>query len=702
MFPSSRPKQLEFPPYLETLAEIIGRVLPLLKHLNSLHATRVVLRHESDAVFIMRFDAQGASPAFSSGKRQDFSSRLWPEHSDSPRILADAQRELDPDCAADHQLRQEGCKAITSWVLAGTSGELGLLIFSSLDAPAFHSTQADSLAPLADFIALAVERELLWEKERTRQRRRLALETLVPTLGESLDVRKVFVAMSGKIKDVIPHDVLAFALLSPDRQGVRVQAATHLGVLELPEYRFSNAEEALDSNWRFLLAYDLTPIDAESVRVRISPRHAASVNEVVVRPGPAWMRFIAQAGIHSTLRVPIRRNDRPIGGVAFMSRSADAYDEEDGILASRITNLVALALAHHEIAQEEQQLAIVEERASTLERRVDLLSRELERFSAHRAIGSSTPWKNSLALATQVAATETTVLITGESGTGKEVIARYIHRGSQRSGGPFVAINCAAISEHLLESELFGHERGAFTGAVTARPGKIEQAAGGLLFLDEIGEMPPPMQAKLLRVLQEREFQRIGGTKTIKADVRIVAATNRDPRAEIAAGRFREDLYFRLGIFEIHLSPLRERPEDILLLAETFLEEIGQTIGRPAAGISEDARQQLVTHSWPGNVRELRNAIERAVILCQGGLVTREHLPVTTSPAVTGSPIDPAPNSAPNSATNVSLETIKRETVEKAMVRAENNKSLAAKLLGVSRGQLYSLLRNYGMTNAKR
>jgi transcriptional regulator with GAF, ATPase, and Fis domain len=307
--------------------------------------------------------------------------------------------------------------------------------------------------------------------------------------------------------------------------------------------------------------------------------------------------------------------------------------------------------------------------------------------------------------AAQVAATDTTVLITGESGTGKEVIARYIHRGSKRAKAPFVALNCAALPEQLLESELFGHERGAFTGAVEARAGKIEQASGGVLFLDEVGEMSPTVQAKFLRVLQEREFQRVGGTKVLRADVRIVAATNRDPRAAISSGAFREDLYYRLAVFEIHLPPLRERPEDILVLAEAFLGEVGQTIGRPAAGLSEAAKEQLLVHSWPGNVRELRNAIERAVILAQGGLVTQEHLPMALARPVVERVAVAAPVAAAGAdfpVEGVALGDVERELVVKAMAKARNNKVKAAKLLGLSRGQLYSLLRRHGLTDAKR
>jgi len=248
-----------------------------------------------------------------------------------------------------------------------------------------------------------------------------------------------------------------------------------------------------------------------------------------------------------------------------------------------------------------------------------------------------------LSQATKVATTEATVLLSGESGTGKEVVARLIHRASPRAEGPFVALNCAALPEHLLESELFGHEKGAFTGAATAHPGKIEQAAGGVLFLDEVGEMSLPVQAKFLRVLQEREFQRLGGSRTIKADVRVIAATNRDPRQAMERGTLRDDLYYRLSVFEIALPPLRERLDDVLDLAHSFLEEIGETVGRPAVGIARDAKDQLLAYGWPGNVRELRNAIERAVILADGGMIRSEHLPVT-SPRVLTTAVDVSAN----------------------------------------------------------
>jgi transcriptional regulator with PAS, ATPase and Fis domain len=331
---------------------------------------------------------------------------------------------------------------------------------------------------------------------------------------------------------------------------------------------------------------------------------------------------------------------------------------------------------------------------------VETLAHELESRGRSRIVGLSRSWKEILRSVGRVATSETTVLITGESGTGKEVISNLVHQGSPRVGKPFVAINCAALPEQLLESELFGHEKGSFTGAVATKVGRIEQAAGGTLFLDEIAEMSPVVQAKFLRVLEEREFQRLGGTRSLKADVRVIAATNRDLATAIARQVFREDLYYRLNVFTISIPPLRQRPEDVLPLAETFLEDLGKTMGRPAAGISRDAREWLLAYPWPGNVRELRNAIERAILLCDGGLITREHVPS----AIARSAAAPTPERviATNGAATAGpdglhIDTVERGLVVKALGQTKGNKSKAARLLGLTRAQLYWRIEKYGL-----
>ena len=314
-------------------------------------------------------------------------------------------------------------------------------------------------------------------------------------------------------------------------------------------------------------------------------------------------------------------------------------------------------------------------------------------------VGTSQSWRDVLGQAAKVAPAETTVLLSGESGTGKEVVAHLIHRGSRRAEGPFVPLNCAALPEALLESELFGYEKGAFTGAVAARAGRLEQAAGGTLFLDEVGEMSPAVQAKFLRVLQEREFQRLGGTRMLKADVRVVAATNRDLQVAMTRGAFREDLYYRLHVFAIHLPPLRDRPEDILPLLEHFVQELGPVVlGRPAAGISREAREHFLAYAWPGNVRELRNAVERALILCEGGLINPEHLPwhaeaARSAPQPLPSVAEPVVGNFP--ANGVDLEAMERTLIERALKQAGQNKAKAARLLGLSRSKLYSRMERF-------
>jgi transcriptional regulator with PAS, ATPase and Fis domain len=317
--------------------------------------------------------------------------------------------------------------------------------------------------------------------------------------------------------------------------------------------------------------------------------------------------------------------------------------------------------------------------------RAKSLAAELDlRSGLGHAIGHSPEWTNVLKKATQVAATETTALVQGESGTGKEVVARFIHRASPRKDGPFIAINCAALPEQLLESELFGYERGAFTGAQQSKVGQIELASNGVLFLDEITEMSLSAQAKFLRVLQEREFQRLGGTRTIKANVRVIAATNRDLRKAVEQGAFREDLYYRLQVFEIAIPPLRDRKGDVLPLADAFLQDIARSFGRPPAGLTADAKRALLEYNWPGNARELRNALERAAILCEGGLIAQQHLVLPTKTHVAA-------------AQTTDLNEVERQTIGHVMRETHGNKSRAAKRLGLTRTQLYGRLRKYGL-----
>jgi transcriptional regulator with PAS, ATPase and Fis domain len=296
--------------------------------------------------------------------------------------------------------------------------------------------------------------------------------------------------------------------------------------------------------------------------------------------------------------------------------------------------------------------------------------------------GASEAWRDVLAASLRVAATEATVFLQGESGTGKEVVARLIHQSSPRRNGPFVAINCAALPEQLLESELFGYERGAFTGAQQSKAGQIELAARGVLFLDEVSEMSLGAQVKLLRFLQEREFQRLGGTRLQKADVRIIAASNRDLDEAVGNGTFREDLLYRLRVFDIMLPPLRERRSDIPLLAERFLADVARTLQRRTPRLKDDALDALLAHDWPGNVRELRNVLERAMILADGDIECR-HLSLRAKTRM----------SAPSD----DLSVVERGTIERILHQTGWNKSKAARHLGLTRMQLYGRLRRYGL-----
>lgn len=310
-------------------------------------------------------------------------------------------------------------------------------------------------------------------------------------------------------------------------------------------------------------------------------------------------------------------------------------------------------------------------------------------------IGNSPAICEVVQLIERVAASNATVLITGESGTGKEVAAVAIHQNSLRHKGPFVAINCAALPEQLLESELFGHEKGAFTGAAGRKPGRFELADQGTIFLDEIAEIPLAMQVKLLRVLQEKSFERVGGTETVHVDVRVIAATNRNLTQAIEKGLFREDLYYRLNVFQIKLPPLRERKEDVPLLAAHFLSRLKHTY--PAQNISPVAMEQLIKYYWPGNVRELQNVIERSAIICQGEEIRPEHLPkeLIVSPREEGGLVVRFPDEG------ISLETVEKELIMQALEKSNGNQTRAAQLLGITRSALLYRAQKYGLNTER-
>ena len=327
-------------------------------------------------------------------------------------------------------------------------------------------------------------------------------------------------------------------------------------------------------------------------------------------------------------------------------------------------------------------------------RRIAVFQRELrEAGRLGELVGASKAMQEVMRIVEMAAPSSAAVLITGETGSGKEVVARTIHKLSRRSDGPFVAINCSAIPETLMESEIFGHERGAFTGAAERRIGCFELADGGTLLLDEIGEMPAPTQAKLLRVLEDRKVRRLGSKTETPVDVRVLAATNKDPEQAVTSGHLRQDLYFRLNVFHIHLPPLREHKEDIQPLIEHVLRDINSKHGKHVRGVGAEVMDIFMSHTWPGNIRELRNVLERAAIVCDRDLIGRAHLPSEFGKALGKAPSDLSSMRFPIGTT---VDAIERELILQTLQTTGNNKTRAAELLGISLKTLHNKLKEYG------
>ena len=400
---------------------------------------------------------------------------------------------------------------------------------------------------------------------------------------------------------------------------------------------------------------------------------------LLTRETPGDTPLVAQSAstASSILCVPVVVRDRALGAF-YLTARADAFDPDHLQFATAVANLAAVALDNvRQVAWLHSERARLQ---ADLEVNRNLVGRSAAMQRIHQMIA-------------KVARADATVLITGETGTGKELVARAVHVNSPRAKRPFVAVNCAALAEALLESELFGHERGAFTGAVAQKKGKLEIADGGTVFLDEIGELAPTLQSKLLRALQLREFERVGGTRPVHVDIRVVSATNRNLAEDIAAGRFRSDLYHRLHVVEIHVPPLRERREDIPVLAAHFLQRSARTAARPVRGIAPDAMQYLTAYDWPGNVRELENTIERAVVLGSSDFVMRDDLPDALLEA-------PASGEVDRPRFHEAVREAKVRVIVDTFREARRNYTDTARLLGLHPNYLHRLIKNLDLKAA--
>ena len=573
--------------------------------------------------------------------------------------------------------RQIGLRSRVAVPLASRGQVIGAFLTGSFTPNTFAERHLATARQVADLIAPFIENVVLLHREQRRRSRLAALGGLGRVFGASLNLTETFEQVAQAVRPILDFDVMGMRLRG--ESGREMELVGRVSDAPGPA---SPARIPFDD-----LSFFPKVEAGNPVLIRDAERELDST-----RPGD---RRILQRGNRSCLSVPLWFAEDVGGFLFFAKRQIDWYDTADVEIANAIAAQIAVALQHQHLAEAQQQRTQVEERARHLEQRLTRLRHELgTQYGFDRIIGRSPALREALVRAAKVAATETTVLLTGESGTGKDLLARAIHHASPRSDGPFVALNCAALPETLVESELFGHERGAFTGADRQKPGRFELAAGGTLLLDEVAELSPAVQAKLLRVLQEHEFQRVGGTVTLRMDARLLIATNRDLAQAVTAGAFREDLFYRLNVFSVHLPPLRERGDDILLLAHHVVRELGARIGRGEPGISRDARTLLLSYRWPGNIRELANAVERALIVSDGGLLTADHLGIappesSLEPGARGRAADPA---AP-----VSLAALEKSALVAALERAKGNKAHAAAALGITRTQLYTRLRRFGL-----
>jgi formate hydrogenlyase transcriptional activator len=593
----------------------------------------------------------------------------WVVKNQRPLVVADIEKETRFPEVID-LMRQAGVRSFCGLPLTTAHRRLGTLGFGSTHEHAYDDRELEFMSQVAAQVAVAVDNALNYQnaqdyqRQLARERDRLqVLLDVTNALVASLEPRELFSTIASALRRVIQHEYTSLSLLEPGTNTFRLRA------LETPEGGKASVQE--DTK----IALEGSPAG----RV-LATRKPLLLNRIDLEQLPTEVsRSLLAEGIQSVVCVPLISRNRVLGTLNIASVGEQAFTQEDVDLLVQIAGQIAIALenarAYGQIAELKDKLA---------EEKLYLEDEIRTEYNFEEITGESAALKRALRDVETVAATNSTVLILGESGTGKELIARAIHNLSPRRARTFVKINCAAIPTGLLESELFGHERGAFTGAIAQKIGRFELADGGTLFLDEVGDIPLELQPKLLRVLQEHEFERLGSNRTLQVDVRLVTATNRDLGRMVAERQFREDLYYRLNVFPIHLPPLRDRREDIPLLVRYFAQKHAQRINRRIETIPSEAMDALTRYPWPGNVRELENFIERAVILSRGAVL---EIPL-------------AELQSPQAAPDGTLEAAEREHILRALRETNwvvGGPTGAAARLGLKRTTLQSRMEKLGI-----
>jgi len=558
-------------------------------------------------------------------------------------------------------------KAICSFPLTTANQRLGVLNFWSDEAGVYDEIDTEFTGLLAGQIAVAIEAQCYQQKlARERDRWQLLLE-INHTLVSNLNLRELVSAISSCLRRVLPHDVTGLALYDPAIKKLRATA------MDFPDHEDVFIED------------DIIELEGTLSGRAFTTRLPVISSNSDLSSDP----FARRTGLKSGCKIPLISHDRVLGILGVGRLSEEAFTEEDVDLLTAVGEQVAVAV--------ENALAYrkIDELKNKLQEEKLYLQEEIRsEYNFEEIIGTSPALKRALEDVETVAPTDSTVLIFGETGTGKELIARALHNLSSRSDHPLVKVNCAAIPTGLLESEMFGHERGAFTGAVEQRKGRFELAHRGTIFLDEVEEIPLELQPKLLRVLQEQEFERLGSGKTISVDVRVIAATNADLAQMVAEKKFRSDLYYRLNVFPITLPALRERAQDISLLIHFFAHRFAQQMKKPIKTIPADTIARLTAYSWPGNIRELQNLIERAVILSRGSVL---EVPLGELKQATNEVLA-------NQLGPITLEAVEREHIMKVLREAGwviGGNAGAAARLGINRTTLNNRMRKLGITRPR-